>query len=120
LQLTPGDAGFRTFVKTGKPWFIGRSAFLAKEEKRKREVLRFRFPPGVRMAHLGDPVADADGKLIGEVTSCSLDAEGTLTGQAWVDKKFGKEGSSILVYQGMHGKDLAGVTPTEARVLSRF
>lgn len=120
LQLGPGDAGFRGFVKTSKPWFIGRSAFIAHEAKRKREVLRFRFPPGVRMAHLGDPVADKDGKLIGEVTSCSLDALGTLTGQAWVDKKHGKEGNSIFVYQGMHGKDIAGATPTEAKVLSRF
>ncbi|HKY78714.1 MAG TPA: glycine cleavage system aminomethyltransferase GcvT [Anaerolineales bacterium] len=120
LQLSPADAGFRTFVKTYKPWFIGRAAFLAKEEKRKREVLRFRFPPGVRMAHLGDPVADKDGKLIGEVTSCSLDREGTLTGQAWVDKKHGKEGGSIFIYQGTHGKAISGVTPTEANVLSRF
>jgi glycine hydroxymethyltransferase len=120
LQLGPGDAGFRSFVRTAKPWFIGRGAFLAKEEKRTREVVRFRFPPGVRMAHLGDPVAAKDGKLIGEVTSCSLDAEGTLTGQAWIGKKHGKEGGSILIYQGMHGKDVSGATPTEAKVLSRF
>ncbi|MEX1143348.1 MAG: glycine cleavage system aminomethyltransferase GcvT [Anaerolineales bacterium] len=120
LQLSPADAGFRTFVKTAKPWFIGRSAYLAKEQKRKREVLRFRFPQGVRMAHLGDPVADKDGKLIGEVTSCSLDSESTLTGQAWVDKKYGKEGGTILIYQGMHGKEISGVSPTEAKVLSRF
>ena len=118
--LSPADAGFRTFVKTAKPWFIGREAFLDKEEQRKREVLRFRFPQGVRMAHQGDPVADAEGKLIGEVTSCSLDAEGTLTGQAWVDKKYGKEGTAIFIYQGMHGKDIAGTTPTEAKVLKRF
>jgi len=120
LNLGPADAGFRTFVDGTKPWFVGRSGFLAHEENRKREVVRFRFPPGVRMAHQGDPVADKDGKLIGEVTSCSLDSEGTLTGQAYVDKKFGKEGSTFLVYQGMHGKDTAGATPTEATVLSRF
>jgi glycine hydroxymethyltransferase len=120
LQLSPADAGFRKFVKTYKPWFIGRSAFLAKEEQRKREVLRFRFPQGVRMAHQGDPIVDKDGKPIGEVTSCSLDAEGTLTGQAWVDKKYGKEGSKIFIYQGMHGKELGEAKPTEASVLSRF
>ena len=120
LQLSPADAGFRTFVKTYKPWFIGRSAYIAKEEKRKREVLRFRFPPGVRMAHLGDPVVDKEGKHIGEVTSCSLDAEGTLTGQAWVDKKHGKEGATVFIYQGMHGKELGGAQPTPATVLSRF
>jgi glycine hydroxymethyltransferase len=119
-QLSPADAGFRTFVKTAKPWFIGRAAYLANEQKRKREVLRFRFPQGVRMAHQGDPVADKEGKLVGEVTSCSLDSEGTLTGQAWVDKKNGKEGGSIYIFQGMHGKEVSGLSPTEAKVLSRF
>jgi glycine hydroxymethyltransferase len=119
-NLGPGDSGFRAFVKTGKPWFIGRAAFLAHEAKRSREVLRFRLPPGVRIAHQGDPVADANGKPIGEVTSCSLDSEGTLTGQAYVDKKFGKEGTKIFVYQGQAGKELAGATPTEATVISRM
>jgi glycine hydroxymethyltransferase len=120
LNLGPADAGFKSFVDGNKPWFIGRTAYLAHEEKRTREVVRFHFPPGVRMAHQGDPVTDKDGKLIGEVSSCSLDSEGTLTGQAYIDKKFGKEGSTFMVYQGMHGKDIAGATPTEATVLSRF
>lgn len=118
--LGPGDAGFGSFVKVAKPWFIGRDAFLEKEIMRTRQVARFRFPPGVRMAHQGDPVADRRGNLIGEVTSCSLDAEGTLTGLAWIEKKNGKEGSPIFIYQGMHGKDLSGATPTEATILSRF
>jgi glycine hydroxymethyltransferase len=120
LNLGPADAGFKSFVDGNKPWFIGRSAYLAHEAERTREVVRFRFPPGVRMAHQGDPATDKDGKLIGEVSSCSLDSDGTLTGQAYVDKKFGKEGSTFMVYQGMHGKDIAGATPTEATVLSRF
>lgn len=120
LDMAPADAGFKTFVVGSKPWFVGRKAYLAHEEKRTREVVRFRFPPAVRMAHQGDPITDKDGKSIGEVTSCSLDSEGTLTGQAYVDKKFGKEGSTFFVYQGMHGKEIAGATPTEATVLSRF
>ena len=120
MNLGVGDSGFRHFVKTYKPWFIGRDAFLANEGKRTREVVRFRFPPGVRIAHQGDPVADKNGGIIGAVTSCSLDSEGTLTGQAHVDKKFTKEGSQILIYQGLAGKDSSGATPTEAVVLSRL
>jgi glycine hydroxymethyltransferase len=120
LNMNPADAGFKTFVDGTKPWFVGRSAYLTHEEKRTREVVRFRFPPGVRIAHQGDPITDKDGKSIGEVTSCSLDSEGTLTGQAYVDKKFGKESSTFLVYQGMHGKEIAGAIPTEATVQSRF
>ena len=120
LNLGVGDSGFRHFVKTYKPWFIGRDAFLANEGKRTREVVRFRFPPGVRIAHQGDPVADKDGGIIGAVTSCSLDSEGTLTGQAHVDKKFTKEGSQILIYQGLAGKEISGATATKAVVLSRL
>jgi glycine hydroxymethyltransferase len=120
LNLGPSDSGFRHFVKTYKPWFIGRDAFLAKEEKRTKEVVRFKLPPAVRIAHQGDPVAGKDGNAIGWVTSCSLDSQNTLTGQAYVDKKFSKEGSMILVYQGMAGKEIAGATGTEATVLSRL
>lgn len=120
LNLGVGDSGFRHFVKTYKPWFIGRDAFLAKEEKRSKEVVRFRLPPAVRIAHQGDPVTDKDGNPIGWVTSCSLDSTGTLTGQAYVEKKFSKEGSPIVVYQGMADKDLAGSTGTEATVVSRM
>ncbi|MCL4257995.1 MAG: glycine cleavage system aminomethyltransferase GcvT, partial [Anaerolineales bacterium] len=120
LNLGVGHSGFRAFVKTYKPWFVGRDAFLEQEAERKREVARFRLPQGVRIAHQGDPVTDADGKRVGEVTSCSLDSEGTLTGQALVNKKFTKEGSKILVYQGMAGKEIAGATPTEAVVVSRM
>ncbi len=84
-----GDAGFRTYVKTYKPWFIGRDAFLAQEEARKSEVVRFRFTEkGVRMAHLGDPVIDKRGKTIGYVTSCAVDKDGFLTGQAYIDLKY--------------------------------
>ncbi len=120
-NLSPADAGFRGFVQTNKPWFIGRGAFLTADAQRKREVLRFQFPPGVRMAHQGDPVTNAEGKLIGEVTSCSLDRHGTLTGQAWVEKKYAKENTTLFVHQGMHAKPLAAdAKGTEARVLSRF
>lgn len=120
LNLGIGHSGFRAFVKTYKPWFIGRDAFLAQEQERKQEVLRFRLPPGVRIAHQGDPVTDPDGKRIGEVTSCSLDSEGTLTGQALVNRKFTKEGTKLLIYQGHAGKDISAATPTEATVVSRM
>lgn len=122
LALSPADAGFRNFVKTYKPWFIGRDAFLALEEKRGREVARFRFPqPGTRPAHQGDPITNEAGALIGHVTSCSLDQHGTLTGQAHVDTEFTKESRSLFIHQGMHGKALPkDARGTEALVQSRF
>ncbi|WP_416201755.1 aminomethyltransferase family protein, partial [Thermanaerothrix sp.] len=70
FNLGVGEAGFASFVKTYKPWFIGREAFLAREKQRQTVVVRFRFTEkGVRMAHLGDPVLDRKGRTIGFVTS---------------------------------------------------
>jgi len=62
--------------------FIGRDAFLLRENSRTGVVVRFRFcREGLRMAHLGDPVVDKRGRVIGFVTSCAVDKEGFLTGR---------------------------------------
>lgn len=121
--FSPADAGFRKFIKSYKPWFIGRDAFLQKEKKRKNEIVRFRFPnKGTRPAHQGDPVADESGKEIGVVTSCSLDKYGTLTGQAHISRKSSKDGTIINIYQHQAGKKISeiNVEPSQAVVLSRF
>jgi glycine hydroxymethyltransferase len=111
-NLGVGDAGFRTYVKTYKPWFIGRDAFLAQEKKRKSVVVRFRFTEkGVRMAHLGDPVIDKRGKTIGHVTSCAVDKDGFLTGQAYLDLKYSEKGTPIFIFQGSPKKP--SKTPAE-------
>ncbi|MCS6910549.1 MAG: hypothetical protein NZM11_08280, partial [Anaerolineales bacterium] len=101
LDLGVGDAGFESYVKTYKPWFIGRSAFLTQEKNRKSEVVRFRFiQKSGRMAHNGDPVLDAQGRIIGEVTCCSIDSEGYRLGQAYLTFEAGAEGTAIAVVQG--------------------
>jgi glycine hydroxymethyltransferase len=101
LDLGVGDAGFDSYVKAHKPWFIGRKAFLAQEKARAAEVARFRFDAkSGRMAHNGDPVVDAQGRVVGEVTCCSLDSDGFRSGQAYLSFAAGAEGAPILVYQG--------------------
>jgi glycine hydroxymethyltransferase len=131
LGLGVGEAGFSSYVKTHKPWFIGRQAFLERETQRKGEVARFRFTEkGVRMAHPQDPVLDARGRMIGMVTSCAIDSEGFLTGQAFVEREALAEGTPIYVFQGKPndmGKPPAQlllgdrvVLPTPAVILSRF
>jgi glycine hydroxymethyltransferase len=130
-DLGVAEGGFGSYVKPYKPWFIGREAFMAREKTRKGVVARFRFmEQGVRMAHNGDPVMDKRGKVNGWVTSCSLDSEGYLTGQAYVELKSAEEGTPIFIYQGTPKE--AGVAPVEmklgdkgllpgeARVVSRF
>ncbi len=130
-DLGVGEAGFGSYVKTYKPWFIGREAFIAREKKRKGVVVRFRFPEkGVRMAHNGDPVLDRRGRVIGFVTSCAVDRDGLLTGQAFVELKSADEGTQLFIYQS--ASDKAGkapdnlklgeraTLPTPAVIVSRF
>ncbi len=110
-DLGVAEGGFGSYVKPYKPWFIGREAFMAREKTRKGVVVRFTFTEqGVRMAHNGDPVVDKKGKVIGWVTSCSLDSQGYLTGQAYVTLPNAVEGTPIFIFQGAP-KD-AGVAPS--------
>jgi glycine hydroxymethyltransferase len=131
LNLGTSEAGFSWFVKRHKPWFIGRTAFLEREAKREGNIVRFRFDEKrTRLAHLGDPVVDERGKVIGTVTSCAIDTEGSLTGQAYVLDKYTKEDTPILIYQSTPssgGKALGQLQtgdrvtlPSRATVISRY
>lgn len=130
-DLGVGDAGFGSYVKTYKPWFIGRNAFINQEKSRSAVVNRFRFDEkGVRMAHYNDPVMDRRGRVIGFVTSCAVDADGYLTGQAYLDLKSAEIGNQIYIFQSADTKtskpsadleigDRVRI-PTSATIISRF
>jgi glycine hydroxymethyltransferase len=132
LGLNPADAGFVGYVKLWKPFFIGRAAFVTHEAKRDRQVTRFRMnEKGVRRPESGDPVLDRRGKIVGTVTSCAIDAEGYLLGQAVLPLSMIEEGTPVWIYQmGGGTRPLAmpkevkvGAklpTPDAATVLSRF
>jgi len=131
LNLGVSEAGFGSYVKSYKPWFIGRDSFLKREEKRTGVVTRFRFVnQQVRMAHLGDPILDEKGKVIGSVTSCAIDQEGYLTGQAFLEMKYSSENTPIFIFQDakaqndIHIKLLKSgeraIMPSPAIVISRF
>lgn len=116
-DLGVAEGGFGSYVKVYKPWFIGRQAYVARERERRGVVVRFRFDEQrVRMAHNGDPVVDKDGKALGWVTSCAVDAERFLTGQAYIALTHVAEGTSIFVHQG----GVMDRPPTAAKVISRF
>ncbi len=129
--LGVGDAGFESYVKTHKPWFVGRRAFIEQEAKRAGEIVRFRFTAkSGRMAHYGDPVVDDKGRVIGQVTSCSIDVEGYRLGQAYLELKYTAEGTPIAIFQsasdkpekprkGLKTGDKVSL-PEPAVVLSRF
>ena len=131
LGLGVAEAGFGSYVKVYKPWFIGREAYINREKARKSVVARFRFTEkGVRVAHPGDPVLDTKGRVAGVVTSCAIDSDGLLTGQVYLDEKMAVEGTPISIYQGAPkagGKAPAELKngdrvtlPTPAVIVSRF
>jgi glycine hydroxymethyltransferase len=131
LNLTVSEAGFLPFIKMNSAWFVGRTAFRERDRMRTGIVARFRFlEKGVRMAHNADPVMDDRGRVVGRVTSCAIDQEGFLTGQAFVDNKTAIEGTRIYIYQGASDKEQKApailtigdrvALPSPATIVSRF
>ena len=131
LDIGVGGAGFSSYVKVNKPWFIGREAYLAQEEAREYVIVRFRFSEKrVRKAHYGDPVMDEQGRVIGKVTSCANDSEGYFLGQAYVNKRHAKKGTLLYIYQDVEkrkGSELSDLSygervalPDTATILRRF
>jgi len=113
-KLGVAEAGFSSYVKTYKPWFVGRDAYIQREKSRKSEVVRFKFDQlRVRQAHYGDPVLNDRGKMIGFVTSCAVDSKGFINGQAYIEKEYGAEGTSIFIYQ-----NAAALTPIDPHILT--
>lgn len=116
-DLGVAEGGFGSYVKTYKPWFIGRDAFVAREKERTGVVVRFRFDEQRNpMAHNGDAVVNANGERIGFVTSSALDSQRFQTGQAFVNLEYAKEGTPIGIHQGNKMDRPAGL----AKVVSRF
>ncbi len=132
LNLNPGDAGFASYVKLWKPFFIGRDAFIVREQTRDRVVVRFRMnDKAVRRPESGDPVLDRRGKVVGTVTSCAIDMDGYLLGQAVLPLALAAPETPVSIYQmggGARGLQLPKEVkvgarlprPDDATVLTRF
>jgi glycine hydroxymethyltransferase len=100
LDLNPADAGFAPYVKLYKPFFIGKAAFMAYELERKARLVRFRFDEErAPMPRQGDVVASRKGRVVGAVTSCSIDSEGWLTGLAYVQDQYAQRGTRLAIFQ---------------------
>ena len=86
LNLLPNDAGFSSYVKVYKPFFVGRTPYVAHDKVRKMENARFRMneknvrvPKGAANIEMGgdmDYVVDKRGRVIGRVLSCAVDIDG--------------------------------------------
>ena len=132
LDLGPADAGFGAYAKTWTPFFVGKLAFLEHEKQRGAMVTRFRMDAkGVRPPQQGDPIVDTRGRVVGVVTSCSIDSEGYQLGQAYLKEDYQQEGTPIAIYTGAARLKLAkefgalslgdkAPVPSAATVLSRL
>jgi len=99
LDLRPDDAGFAGYVKLHKPFFVGRQATIKHGRERKMIVIRFHIAEkGVRVPKQGDVVTESHGRVIGQVTSCAMDTQGYLVGQAYINERHAKEGTEINIF----------------------
>jgi glycine hydroxymethyltransferase len=100
LDLNPADAGFAPYVKLYKPFFVGKGAYLAHERQRQARLVRFRFDEEhAPMPRQGDVVVSRKGRIVGAVTSCSIDSDGWLVGLAYVQMQQTKRGTRLAVFQ---------------------
>ncbi len=133
FDISPTGAGFGAYVKLHKPYFVGREAHMQREQERTMEIARFRMnEKGVRMPKTGDPVVNRRGRAIGWVTSAALDVDGWILGLAYVEERYGQEGTQIGIFTlpsrpVIEKEDKADLTPGDqvqlpdtATVLSRF
>ena len=85
---------------------------------------------GSRPPHPGDPIVDGRGRVVGVVTSCSLDSEGYQLGQAYLSDDAQADGTAVAVFCGSARAKAASpaglglgdraTVPEPAVVLTRF
>jgi glycine hydroxymethyltransferase len=100
LELNPADAGFAPYVKLYKPFFVGKDAYAAHERQRQARLIRFRFAEEhAPVPRQGDVIVSRKGRVVGAVTSCSVDSEGWLTGLGYVQTRHTKLGTRLGIFQ---------------------
>ncbi|MBN1314976.1 MAG: glycine cleavage system aminomethyltransferase GcvT, partial [Anaerolineales bacterium] len=100
MDLNPADAGFSSYVKLYKPFFVGKAAFVEHELDRKAKLIRFRIDEErSRVPEQGDVIVNRKGRVVGAVTSSSIDSEGRLTGLGYVRTPYNKTGMRLAVFQ---------------------
>ncbi|MGB1289019.1 MAG: glycine cleavage system aminomethyltransferase GcvT, partial [Aggregatilineales bacterium] len=131
LNMNPADAGMGNYVKLHKPFFIGKTAFIQHEINRDKQLIRFRMDnKGARPAHQGDPLVDGRGRVVGLVTSCSVDSDGYQLGHAYIKREFRFRGTALSVFAGSARAKVKSISQTKigdkvtmpepVKVISRF
>jgi glycine hydroxymethyltransferase len=100
LGLNPADAGFAPYVKLYKPFFIGKRAYLTHERARHSRLVRFRVEDErAPMPGPEDVIVNRKGRVVGAVTSCSIDSDGRLTGLGYVQEPNHERDTQLSVFR---------------------
>ena len=130
--INPFEAGFGSYIKLHKPFFIGRAPCVKAYMNQAREIVRFQVDaPGVRPIRSAAIVIDRNGAYLGRVTSC-VSLGDTQVGLALLDKRGLVPETPITVLNPQHGpseaaKPIFALTtkdrvpvPIPGRIISRF
>jgi len=130
--IDPFEAGFGSYVKLHKPFFIGRAHCVSVYKNRTREIIRFEVEtPGARPIRGDAAVIDRNGTYLGRVTSC-VSLGDIQVGLALLDKCGMVPETPITVLNPQHGRSEAGKpsselaagdrvpVPIPAKIISRF
>ena len=116
-HISPIEAGYASFVKIHKPFFVGREVMWRQLMEPGRCVVRFHvLSRSPRMLNPGDPVVDRQGGFIGRVTSAAM-AGDRLVGMALVTTAYTRVGTRLSIFP-VRGKIPEGPEPLE-NIVSR-
>jgi len=98
-RVNPIEAGYGSFVKIHKPFYVGRRHMVLASTRREREIVRFEVTgKGPRMIRPGHLVMEGrKGKFAGVVTSSTL-AGGREIGMAVVSRTLARPGTPIALF----------------------
>jgi glycine hydroxymethyltransferase len=100
LDLNPADAGFAPYVKLYKPFFVGKADYVTHELERQARLVRFHLQEEhARLLRQGDVVVSRKGRVVGAVTSASINAVGQIVGLAYVQSQYAGLGTQLGVFQ---------------------
>jgi len=112
LNMNPADAGFAPYVKQYKPGFIGKEAYIEKGAKRTARLIRFQLEEErAPLLAQNDVIVNRKGRVVGWVTSCSINSDGRLVGLAFVQEPHHERGTRLGVYRA--GKDTWAAEPLQ-------
>jgi glycine hydroxymethyltransferase len=94
-DVTPLEAGYGSFVKRHKVFFVGRRPMIEREDAQEYTIVRFQMvDTGIRAIRSDDRVISRSGSVIGFVTSCCVVGKSQI-GMAYIDREYSEEKTEL-------------------------